>query len=66
VFAILLSTVRGLLALSDGAPRGSCIDFEVEHGGGKESTVNNSYFVFSDAVNGYTPGHEYLGNFTCV
>jgi len=63
VFVILLSTVRGLLAHTDGAPTGSCLDFDVGHGGGEESAVNNSYFLFSKAVNGYTPGEEYLGVF---
>ena len=66
LFIILLSTARGLLAHPDGAPSGSCMDFEVGHGGGEESTVYNSYFVFSDAVNGYTPGNEYLGTFIKV
>jgi len=62
LFLITLFTmVPGLLAMSDGAPSGACGDLMPQHGAPNQPT-NNGYFILSDAVNGYTPGQQYLGN----
>ena len=65
LFIVLLSTVPSLHAHSNGAPYYACGDLMVQHGGNSQAK-NNGYFILSDAVNDYTPGHEYLGGLAFV
>ena len=63
LFVITLFTmVPGLLAMGDGAPPGACSDLMPQHAGTAGQPTNNGYVILSDAVNGYTPGQQYLGN----
>ena len=57
---VLFSTVPGLLARSNGAPPEACNNLMPQHEVAGEP-ANNNYFILSDAVNGYTPGQQYLG-----
>ena len=57
---VLFSTVPGLLARGNGAPPEACHNLMPQHGE-VNKPANNNYFILSDAVNGYTPGQQYLG-----
>ena len=66
VFTIsLLSVVPGLLARSSGAPPEACSTMMPQHGANSQPE-NVGYYIISDAIDGYTPGENYLGTLVTI